>query len=248
MMKPGSFIIDNVDSESIGTVIQSRPLLQTPRRRVEFKTAFGQSGSIPYDEQAYDNTELVLICFTNMEILASGFTAALNRETIFNLFNGPTYKNLIMYADPEKIYKVMLAEPISFESRYFMGEGVTYELKLSVKPYKMLFESPKKVITGSSTIYNPTAYTSLPEIKVNGRGDVTLFVNGVPFVLKGLSDSVIINSEIMSTYFENGSTILSRNNKVYTRNYPFFKSGSNTISWTGSVTSLEILPKWRALI
>lgn len=242
MMKTGSFIIDNVDSESIGTVIQSRPLLQTPRRRIEFKTAFGQSGSIPYDEQAYDNTELVLICFTNE------FTAALNRETIFNLFSGSTYKNLIMYVDPEKIYKVMLSEPINFESRYYMGEGVTYELKLSVKPYKMLLGSPKKVITGSSTIINPTVYTSLPEIKVNGTGDVTLFVNGVPFVLKGLSDSVTINSEIMSTYFENGSTILSRNDKVYTRNYPFFKSGSNTISWTGSVTSLEILPKWRALI
>ena len=241
-MKPGSFIIDNIDSESIGTVIQSRPLLQTPRRRVEFKTAFGQSGSIPYDEQAYDNTELVLICFTNE------FTAALNRETIFNLFSGPTYKNLVTYVDPEKIYKVMLSEPISFESRYFMGEGVTYELKLSVKPYKMLLESPKKVITGSSTILNPTVYTSLPEIKVNGTGDITLLVNGVPFVLKGLSDSVTINSEIMSTYFENDITILSRNNKVYTRNYPFFKSGSNTISWSGSVTSLEILPKWRALI
>lgn len=242
MMKPGSFIIDNVDSESIGTVIQSRPLLQTPRRRIEFKTAFGQSGSVPYDEQAYDNTELTLICFTNE------FTAAINRDTIFNLFSGPTYKDLIMYVDPEKIYKVMLAEPISFDSRYYMGEGVTYELKLSVKPYKMLVESPKKLVTNHLTIYNPTACTSLPEIKVNGSGDVTLFVNGIPFALKGLSDSVTINSEIMSTYFENGSTILSRNDKVYTRNYPFFKSGSNTISWSGSVTSLEILPKWRALI
>ena len=80
-MKPGSFILNGVYSEDIQTVLQTRPSLAAPRRRVTLKQTFGQDGSLLYDEGAYDNTELELVMYTD------GASTSNNRDIIFNLFN-----------------------------------------------------------------------------------------------------------------------------------------------------------------
>lgn len=240
-MKAGSFILDGVTSESIDTVIQSRPVLETPKRRVHLKQAFGQDGSNPYDEEAYDNTELSLILFTG------GNSAVESRDDVFAIFDGGKYKDLVLYCDDTKIYKVLTTEPPKFESRYFMGEALSSEVVFTVKPYKFLRTAPMSTLTGAGSITNPTRYPSLPLIKVFGSGDITLNINGTPFVMKGVSTFLILDSAIMEAYQDTGGILVPYNTKIYTRKYPFFKPGVNTISWTGTVSKLEILPRWRSL-
>ena len=240
-MKAGSFILNDINSEDINTVIQSRPLLETPKRRVTFKQAYGQSGSMSYDEEAYDNTELPLILFTGSN------DASLSREEVYAMFDSGEYMDLVLYSDETKIYKVMTIEPPKFESRYYMNEDQSYEVLLTVKPYKYLRNSPLVSLTTTGVIVNPTRYTSLPLFTIYGTGDITLKVNGVSFVLKGVSEYISLDSEMMFAYKDNGSIITNENIKAYTRVYPFLTPGENTISWTGTVTKVEISPRWRSL-
>lgn len=254
-MKAGSFILNGVSSEDIQTVIQTRPALAAPRRRVTFKQGLGQDGSIPFDEESYDNTELTLALFTQ------GLSASKRREEIYALLNSNRYMDLILYSDQTKIYKVMVSEPPSFDSRYFMGEGQAYQVVFTVLPYKHLVDSPLKIMTTSGTITNPTLYPSKPRVAIYGSGNISLTIAGKTFILKGVDGNIVLDSEMEYAFKANKSGayydlkklpyeatgIINENHKATTRVYPTFSPGVNSINWTGTVTRVDILPIWRTL-
>lgn len=243
-MKPGNFLLKNELSEAYGIVIQDRPQIDTPKRKIAFRSSFGQSGDNPYDEEAYSNTTMEL----NMYATGTpSIDASMRRDMIYDLFDSGTYMDFIPYFDESKIYRVMTLEPPNFTTKYFMDEGQQFDITLTVKPYKLLVLSPTKILTASgSTIVNTSSKTSLPRIKIFGSGDVTLTVNGIPFVIKNITTDIILDSELMIAYRET-SIIDNENDKIFTREYPFLKKGSNTISWTGTVSKVEIEPRWRTL-
>ena len=259
-MKPGSFIINGVYSEDVDAVIQSRPTLNTPRRKVAFKETYGQSGSLPYDEEEYANTELELLLYVG------GQSAVVSREVIYSLFDSGKYMDLIMYSDPTKIYRVMMSEPPAFESRYYMEEGLTCTIKLSVLPYKFLVNSPVITLTAAKEVYNPTLWDAKPTIAIYGTGDVTFKIGTDSFSIRNVSGDVVLNSTIENAYqakkkqIDGGSfydlkemeflleDVVPMNHKIYTRKYPTFSPGVNSVSWIGTVTRVDILPKWRTLV
>lgn len=243
-MRPGGFILNNITSESQGVVIQDKPIIETPKRRIAFKQAFGQSGDNPFDEEAYDNTTMSLLMFATG---SDAKTASDNRDRIYDLFDSGVYMDFIPYFDEKKIYRVMATEYPSFESKYYFGEGQSFNVELTVRPYKYYVQSPLVTLTTAGTINNTTSKTSLPRIKIFGSGDVTLKVNGINFVVKNVVDYIILDSNLMFAYKETGGLVSSENSKTFTRMYPFLKQGNNTISWTGTVSKVEIEPRWRTL-
>ena len=102
MIKKGYFILDGVNSEDLNLFIQRTPLLETPSRRVELRNAFGVHGGVPYDERAYDNTEMQLLMFID------GTDKNKDREKVDAILrNTGVFKELIPYWDPTKIYYIM---------------------------------------------------------------------------------------------------------------------------------------------
>ena len=242
-MKAGSFILNGVYSEYINTVIQSRPMLDTPKRKVSFKSSFGESGDIPYDDNAYENTQLSLTMYTN------GKNSTKDREQLYLMFDSSDYIDLILYNDPTKIYKVMVTEPPKFEQRFYYDEGMSYEVSFTVKPYKMLINSSPQVFTTSGgVIINPSKWASLPIIKVNGSGAIDLSVNGKIFAMKNIVDTITIDSKPMVASKLAGTILENQNKNVYTREYPILQPDKNIITWTGSVSRVEIIPEWRTLV
>src|SRR5699024_5493678 len=110
----------------------------------------------------------------------------------YDLFDSGVYMDFIPYFDPNKIYKVMATEYPSFESKYYFGEGQSFNVELTVRPYKYYVKSPLVSLTTAGTINNTTSKTSLPRIKIFGSGDVTLKVNGLNFVVKNVVDHIIL--------------------------------------------------------
>lgn len=245
-MKPGQFIFNGVDSESIKSFIQGRPIIQTPRRKRELKSAYGRSGFVIFDEEeSYENTDMDLVLYSLGDDVN---TASKNRELLFNLFDNVGYSDFIPYFDPGKIYRVMVRDYIDFDSKYYMGEGQSLNVRLTVHPWKLYVGNFKKTLTASGNIVNPYSRNSKPLFKITGNGDVTLKVNGINFLIKGINGHIWIDSEQMFAYRDVSGVITNDNSKIHTRNYPIFKPGTNTISWVGSITKLEIEPRWRTLV
>ena len=243
-MRQGQFILNGISSEEFACVIQYRPEIETPRRKVEFKSAYGQSESMPFDEEAYENTEMELICYVEG---SENRSASDNRELIQDWFDSGRYMDFIPYFDPNKVYKVMTIDPPKFSPKVFMDEGQPFEVTLTIKPYKFYLPDRNLELKSAGAIFNLTSKTALPVIKIFGTGNVTLTVNGVPFVIKNIVNSIVLDCNLGLAYREVGATMYNENSKIYTRAYPFLKVGSNAISWTGTVTKVEIEPRWRTL-
>lgn len=244
-MKPGSFILNGVNSESLKLVIQNRPELESPVRKVTFKSAYGVDGDLPFDEDSYNNTEMELYMYMEGSPIN---TASINRERVYNLFNSGSYLNLIPYFDDTKTYRVMLKEPPKFDSKYFYGEGQSIELKLTVLPYKYYVNSPKSTLSVAGSITNPKSISSQPVIKIFGSGNVTLKVNGIDFVITNITGDIVLDCAAGFAYRDVSGAITNENSKTHTRRYPFLKPGGNSIAWTGTVSKVEIEPRWRSLV
>lgn len=243
-MNRGSFVMDGVPSEILNAIIQSRPLIEAPSRKVEWRSTYGVDGTVPFDEGAYDNTNLDLV------MLIDGDDLIEDRQALYNLLDTRgVYKEFIPYFDPDKIYRVMLSDKVQFENLYYYGQRQSLSVKFTVKPYKYLVDNSPITLGTGGNVFNPTNYTSQPKIKITGAGPVTLTVNGIPFNIINVPNTITLDSERYSAYQEDTNGILTpMNSQIFTREYPVFKPGDNTIEVTGGVTQLYIEPKWRSLV
>lgn len=121
-------------------------------------------------------------------------------------------------------------------------------LTFKIKPYKMdnkakLFEIEKGII-----LINKHKRSSKPYIKVTGSGNITLTKNGQKWLeLFEVDEYIEIDSEAMVAYDRNGQ----KNNKMsslLTPMFPLLDNGQNTINWTGTVTKVEINPRWEVIV
>ena len=237
-------MLDGVYSKDLDLLIQRTPLLETPSRRVELRNAFGVHGGVPYDERAYDNTEMQLLMFVD------GTDKNKDREKVDALLrNTGVFKELIPYWDPTKIYYVMNMQKTQYESPSWYGEKQSLQTTFTVKPYKYLRDVSDIVFTTSATAVNPFIDdVAQPLITIEGTGDVTLKVNGVNYLIQNVTGDVTVDSERYSTYRRLSSGFIENHNSKYRqKKYPIFTPGSNSISVSGNVTKVTVKPRWRSL-
>lgn len=242
LLTHGEFLIGDYTSKDLKSVIEHRPVIVKPRRKFTEQEVAFRSGTLIFDEKSYSNTPLEL----SLYFKASSETERNNlRDKITFAFDSGGYLPFIPYFDKTKVYLVKTTEPPSFSGSRIMGNIEKYTVSLTVKPFKELIESNKMTLVSGQKLNNPTYYPSKPVFEITGTGDVTLNVNGVGFVLKNIQGSVVVNSVIPSVYRNSSGTIYNEENKAYTKEYPVLKSGSNTISWTGSgITKVTVEPRW----
>lgn len=244
-LKNGEFLLGDYSSQDFNSLIEYRPVIQKPRRKVTPKSVNGRSGDLLFDEEAYENTPLDLELYFKAETEEERNHL---RDLITFAFDTGTYLPFVPYFDKDKIYQVQTTQAPIFSGNIAFGYKEKYTVTFTVKPFKKLIESDKLTMSSGQTVTNPSRYLSKPVFTITGSGDMTLNVNGVAFIIKKIQDSIIVNSEIPSAYRNISGEIYNEENKIYTRDYPVLKSGNNVISWTGSgITKVEVETRWRTL-
>jgi phage-related protein len=99
---------------------------------------------------------------------------------------------------------------------------------------------PVHITLSGSVFNNFGTYEAKSLIKIYGSGNITVNINDKSFTIKNISDYVLIDSEIKECYKDNVN--MGRN---MAGEYPVFSIGQNRISWTGTVSKIEITPRWR---
>ena len=117
-------------------------------------------------------------------------------------------------------------------------------LSFDCKPFRYSVEGQQAVtLTAAGTLYNGEVYASKPYIKVTGSGDITLTINGTDYELDDVDGYIELDSELMDAY--KGTS--NQNSKLTAGDFPKLIPGLNSISWTGTVTSVSIVPRWCCL-
>lgn len=231
----GYFIFKDIDSRNIpGLIVQSLPPITKPEMRVERIEIDGNDGDIEIEQgyKAYD------------KIIEIGLTRGYDIDEIINWLKGSG--NLVMSTEPDKYYKASIRSRIDFERLLCFR---TADVVFHVQPYKYAayeasIQATSEQLTAKSvTIGNIGNEPAEPLLHLIGSGTVTVSMNGssvFSYTFPNGETEVYIDSEEQDAYLD---TILKNRNM----NGAFVElpPGASTITWTGTLTALEITPRSR---
>ena len=225
-------ILNGVNSNTItGLLISKLPPITKPKQRTQIEEINGRDGDIvtTLGYSAYDK---------EIEI---GLYGDFNIDDVITFFNGSgtvTFSN-----EEEKYYNYQIFEQIDYEK---LIRFKTATVKMHVQPFKYSAVEGTRTFTISSedeiTINNSGNYVSKPVVTINGTGTINLEVNGYEVLVINLGDSantVTIDTANMEAYNKNTGQLMNRD---VTGDYDnlYLNAGSNTISWTGTITQIQI--------
>ena len=147
-------------------------------------------------------------------------------------------KDLIIYLKPSKVLKAknIVLSDMTPNNVFFLEFTAT----ATCEPF--FYASDENVITitenNASLRYTGTAPGEL-KLKIYGTGDIQLTIGSTTVQIKDVVDSVTLDSKLLLCLDTD------RNNKSIDMigNFPLLTQGNNTISWIGTVTKIEILPR-----
>lgn len=225
-----SFIWKNKDSYlDFGITINKRPPVVRAEKNVQEIEVPGRDGDLTVDDGTYKPITLPFVC----TLLDTS-----NLDEVMYWLDG--YSDLILSWQNDRSYKAKMINRIDItQSLKTLGE---FPLIFKAQPFASIINNPLITITVPGNITNLGTHASNPIIKVYGNGAIDLTINGSVIHLTNVVEYVTIDADLMDCYKD---TLLK--NSDMSGDFPEFVVGENTISWTGTVTSILITPNWRWL-
>lgn len=152
------------------------------------------------------------------------------------------FKDFSWTGESNYIFKAKVNGKSSTSRSNPLRATVAVPVKLFPMKYlKSSYDNASALKSGES-FQNKGTQVAYPIITLTGTGDVTLTVNDKKFVLKNITDGVVIDCE--NQVVTDLSKKHSQMDKVYSYPFPNLKTGSNTISWDNTVFTGTIIERW----
>lgn len=225
-------ILNGVNSNTItGLLISKLPPITKPKQRTQTEEIDGKDGDIvtKLGYSAYDKT---------IEIGLYGDFDINEVMTYFNSEGTVTFSN-----EEGMYYNYQILDQIDYNK---LIRFKTAKVKMHVQPFKYSAVEGTRTFNITTedeiTINNSGNYVSRPVITINGSGTINLSVNGYEVLVINLDangDTITIDTANMEAYNQNTSQLMNRS---VTGNYEnlYLNAGKNIISWTGTVTEVQI--------
>jgi phage-related protein len=234
------FEYNGIKSIDKGLLIKKGRHIDSPDRDATFQSIPGRNGDLIIDNRRFTNYEDEYDCW--MKPL-SGQTIYDQARDIKNWLKGSyTYKKLIDSPEPNYYREAVCITKLDIEKMLLRFGAV--KAVFNCKPFRRRVDGDTiQSLVASGTVTNPERWESEPYIKITGSGDITLKINDQDIILTGVSDYLEIDSELQSCF----KGLVLQNSHYRSDFWPVLNIGENQISWTGSVTKVEIKPRWRTL-
>ena len=228
MLKQSYFIFKGQSSLDKNIIVNKLPSFERPQADIEKVTVQGRDGFLTNNLGTYQS--IIKSC-----------ECSLDDGDIDDICDWLTGTGEVIFSnEPDKKYKATIINKIPFSK--IIPTFHTFIVQFECQPHKYAVSNNKITLTTSGTkIYNKGT-TSRPVIKIYGTGNIDLTINSNVIHLTNVIDYVTIDSELMDCYKD---TVLKNNNM--NGDFPVLKNGANTISWTGTVSKIEVTPNWRYL-
>ena len=222
-------------SSDFGIIIKHKEIYKAPVRDVDFVEVPGRDGEVILDNGRYRNVDVTY------QVRVKNVKSKLLE--IANWLSAVGYQKLID-SDDSTHYR-MAARTDSVDWDYLgKGEWADLEIAFNCKPFRSLTTGDAKAtLTAAGSITNPTQYTALPYIKIYGSGNITLSIGGQSFPFLNIGSYIECDSALQAVF----TGVNNKSDKANFDDFPTLKPGANSISWTGKVTKVEIVPHWREL-
>lgn len=126
-----------------------------------------------------------------------------------------------------------------------LNDGWTASPVFKVKPHRYLWPEAAQIPIAASgeIIAGKGTAAAKPLIEIIGSGNVTVMIGGSTVMLDGLDGSVMLDCEAKIAY--SGAILKTEMTSIVDGIWPTLNPDSTLISWTGSVSAVNITPRWR---
>ncbi|WP_439874861.1 phage tail domain-containing protein [Bacillus mycoides] len=207
-----------------------RPSIPTAKQKVEHIEVSGRHGSLT-KKGAFEDVSFKV----KFNLLEEENIKPLLRRIKAWFMNGKT-----LYFTDDEVYRKIKHVEIGDITNEIEEYG-EFEVEFTLDPFEYVTVAPI-VLTKPESILNPGTVESEPKLVIYGSGDITVTINDVSFRIKGVANSVTVDSELLESYV--GTT--SMNSKMIGK-FPLFKNGINSILWSETATKIIVEPRWRYL-
>lgn len=237
----GVIIFNGKSSKDYQIEVEYFPKYEMPAKNYEIVSVPGRNGDIYIDKGSYTNVsrtyEIAFATFRNNQ-----YTRMANGVSEW-LHSASTYARLEDSYEPEYYRLAIYKENTSLDN--VLNHGGRTTISFDCKPQRFLKSGDRVIIfTKNETLKNPTGFDSLPIITIRGTGAGTLQINDSQVLITDIDGFITVNSEIQDAYKD----LSNRNSHIVLPNgFPKLKPGENQISFSESITSVEVIPKWWTL-
>lgn len=235
------FIFNGIASDTYGVYIQSKSIYSSPKYDVSFISVPGRDGDLLSELGRYPNATVVYKCF-----VAARTIEELSSKLV--LIKNWLYKDSGTYHTLKDSYEPLFERKAVYTSKLDIADECrklgTFTVTFSCKPFRYLITGLESLsLTASGTLTNPYSFSSHPYMKIHGTGEATVSVNGNTWTFSRIIEYIECDSELMN-FFKGGVLM---NSTVEGTGFPELRPGSNSISFTGDITQIEIIPRWITL-
>lgn len=231
-----TFTFNGTNSSAFDLYCSNGGTYDAPERDVSTVVVPGRNGELTIDNGRFTNAKVSFPCF-----VAKNF--AENAEKIREWLLAPVgYCRLQDDAHPDEFRMARFVGGVEFEPNYTDKEA-TVELTFSCLPQRFLATGENTFTytrSNGSTAANPTPFEAKPLLTIYGTGSGTLTLAGKTITISNIGSSVTIDCDTMNAY--NGAE--NRNGTVTLSGWPVLPPGASVYSFSGGITSIEIIPRW----
>ncbi|MBR3298948.1 MAG: phage tail family protein [Clostridia bacterium] len=240
------FEYNGVRSDQMGLKIENRDIFGAPAFDKSFITIPGRDGELISSNRRFPNMQIV-------------YTVFLPAESLSDLMTKMTAVKAWLYAEPDRYHELRdTSDTDAYRKAVINAQlDVTQEVKrigrftisFSCLPYRYLNSGTEaRTFSAAMPFMNPTPFTAKPLIRMNGNGRsgvLKLTHGGVEteWSIDGINGWIEIDSDEMIITDANGLA----NNRVTGDGFPLLKPGATTVSFSGSISSVELTPRWVVL-
>ena len=229
-----SFTWNGVTSTSEGIRLREMPQIVRPEERVNHIVIPGRSGELT-------ETEGNDIYNSYIQTVPIAVDSLAHVKDIEWWLRGDGYVTFCNESNRKQRARVINA--VTFQKHSKNSSWYEAEVQFYCDPLKeALTESSIEITSSGGTITNPGDVESRPLITIIGSGDITIRINDRALVLEGVVSGWKVDSDL--EWVIDGTTPLSG---VCSGDFPRIRTGESAVQWTGNVTKLIILPRWRYL-
>lgn len=220
----GDIIWNGVSFRDIGIIINSLPPIVRAEENVDFLESKNRNGYLTVDYGTHSAITKTATCT---------LTDTTDIDYICNWLQGNG--KVIFSNQSDRYYEARIKNSIPFEEIFASGYR-EFLIQFYCQPFAKDIDDLTLNITESGSSFFSTNFTeSEPVLTIYGTGDISITLNCNTFNLIGIDEYITINTELLECYKD--SELL---NTKMSGDFPLIMNGENTISWTGTVTNIEI--------
>ncbi|GEQ32153.1 hypothetical protein B795N_00350 [Marinilactibacillus psychrotolerans] len=203
-------------------------------------------------QKAEEEVDVIEVPYRNGPLLVhTGFYKGYERPMTFVVRDTDYTKRILAWLkgrgklrtdiDPLGYFRVSILSEISVEPLSPTLDTVSFSF--SVDPFFYLDSGDRELtLTKPTALFNPGTHYADPIITIYGSGNIRLNVNSEFVSLTNVTEKITMDSELKVCYRDTLNM-----GRQMTGEYLTLREGMNSISWEGSVTKVEITPRWREL-